>query len=517
MLGVLVENGPCFVNYDSNSTTINPWSWNNHANMLYVDQPVQVGLSYDTLQNITLDLSTGTMTFLQDTDPIPEQNSTFLVGTYPSQNISDTAQGTLNGAHALWHFAQTFFREFPQYAPKDSRISIATESYGGRYGPAYSAFFEEQNQKIKDGTWNNTDSDMYIIHLDTLLIINGCIDRQIQWPSYPHIAFNNTYGIQTINETIYNKAMAAYYDPNGCRDRITNCRILATQYDPTQLGTNTTVNSICSEAEDFCSDMVRDPYLYHSGRNYYDFATFDPDPMPPPFYQGYLNQPHVQRALGVPLNWTQSSQVVSRAFRSVGDYSRPGWLHDLSYLLDNGVKIALVYGDRDYACNWIGGEAVSLAINYSRTDEFHAAGYEDIHTNDTYVGGKVRQFGNLSFSRVYQAGHEVPYYQPETAYRIFNRALFNKNIATGTVDTAGNLEYTSVGPLDTWHVKNDVPEQPLSVCYVLDPKNTCQNGEREALKNGDALVSAWVVEGENSTLLYPGLSGWDGKGWAGDW
>ena len=34
--------------------------------------------------------------------------------------------------------------------------------------------------------------------------------------------------------------------------------------------------------------------------------------------------------------------------------SRPDSLFqlDLAYLLDNCIKVALVYGDRDYACNW---------------------------------------------------------------------------------------------------------------------------------------------------------------------
>ena len=168
--------------------------------------------------------------------------------------------------------------------------------------------------------------------------------------------------------------------------------------------------------------------------------------MPPPWYQGYLNQAWVQEALDVPLNWTQSSSTVSRAFRSIGDYPRPGWLEDLAYLLENGIKVALVYGDRDYACNWIGGEAVSLAIDWSQTDAFHASGYQDIVVNETFSGGKVRQYGNLSFSRVYQAGHEVPYYQPEASYEIFKRALFNKDISTGEVDTSGIESYHTEGP-----------------------------------------------------------------------
>lgn len=68
------------------------------------------------------------------------------------------------------------------------------------------------------------------------------------------------------------------------------------------------------------------------------------------------------------------------------------------------------YGDADYTCNWFGGEAVSLAINYTHKQEFAASPYEPL----LYEGvryGEVRQFGNLSFSRIYEAGHEVPYYQ----------------------------------------------------------------------------------------------------------
>ena len=45
MMGLLQENGPCFVGRDSNSTYLNPYSWNNEVNMLYIDQPVQVGFS----------------------------------------------------------------------------------------------------------------------------------------------------------------------------------------------------------------------------------------------------------------------------------------------------------------------------------------------------------------------------------------------------------------------------------------------------------------------------------------
>ncbi|KAI1099278.1 carboxypeptidase S1-like protein B [Jackrogersella minutella] len=509
LYGLFTENGPCYINSDSNSTTLSEWAWNTDVNMLFLDQPTQVGFSYDTLQNVTKDLVSREVVKLNESDAIPEQNATLLVGTYPSQNRNQTAKGTRNAAIAVWHFAQSWFQEFPGYHPNDSRISIATESYGGRYGPEFAAFFEEQNQKIENGTWNDNDGENYILNIDSLILINSCIDRQVQWPSYPHIAYNNTYGIETVNETTYLGMVDALERPGGCREQIEDCRTLALVYDPDNIGVNETVNQVCSDAETFCSNNVRNPYNMYSGRNYYDYASIDPNPFPAPFYNLYLNQPHVQRAIGVPVNFTQASPVVASAFRGIGDYPRPGWLEDIAYLLENGVKVHLMYGDRDFACNWIGGEAVSLAVNYSGTERFRGAGYTDIVVNETYVGGQVRQLGNFSFSRVYQAGHEIPAFQPETSYKMFHRALFNADIATGTVDLVATQDYVTDGPADTWAIKNVDPPDLLHFCYLYET-STCTDEQVESVYNGSAVIVNGIIKDKNSTLLFPGF--FDGTG-----
>jgi hypothetical protein len=96
------------VNPDGNSTTLNKWSWNNHVNMLYIDQPVQVGFSYDTLVNGTLDL------FSQIFTPSPDfagANATNLAGIRPSQDVNSTAGTSKASARTLWHFSQVFFSE----------------------------------------------------------------------------------------------------------------------------------------------------------------------------------------------------------------------------------------------------------------------------------------------------------------------------------------------------------------------------------------------------------------------
>jgi hypothetical protein len=93
-------------------------------------------------------------------------------------------------------------------------------------------------------------------------------------------------------------------------------------------------------------------------------------------------------------------------FDRTGDFMLGNGLKKLGGLLDRGIKVALVYGDRDYQCNWLGGEAISLAIESKLSSGFKKAGYANIETNAEYVGGFVRQYGNLSFARVFDAAHE---------------------------------------------------------------------------------------------------------------
>lgn len=54
----------------------------------------------------------------------------------------------------------------------------------------------------------------------------------------------------------------------------------------------------------------------------------------------------------MPVNFTLSSSVIPRDFFArTGDPMRYDAKADLEFLLDTGVGLALVYGDRDYRCN----------------------------------------------------------------------------------------------------------------------------------------------------------------------
>ena len=339
----------------------------------------------------------------------------------------------------------------------------------------------------------------------------GCVDIISQALSYPEIAYNNTYGIQAINKTLYDQALRDWSSPGGCLEQIQTCQALAAVGDPNFNGSNDTVNQACQSASICEGNLVEGAYLNVSNRNFYDISAPTLDPFPPQYFNGYLSQSSVLGALGVPVNFSAYGSAIGQGFYSVGDFARTdirgGYLQDLAYLLDNNVRVALIYGDRDFACNWIGGENVSLNIPYSSQQQFLSAGYAPIQVNSSYVGGVVRQYGNLSFSRVFESGHEVPSYQPEAALQIFNRAVFGMDIATGNVSLAKNTTYATEGPSSSRQIKNQVPPVPQPQCYVLALYATCTNDQINAVINGSATVKDYILIDNGTANLFPSTNG----------
>jgi len=118
---------------DSNGTILNPWSWNNDVNMLYLDVPVQTGYSSTNVQNGTFDLLTDTFTpALEGTNSVPT-NLTSVAATLSSQSLADTANTTAQVARQLWQIAQVWFQEFPEFNTTNQEVNIW--SYSVCYAP----------------------------------------------------------------------------------------------------------------------------------------------------------------------------------------------------------------------------------------------------------------------------------------------------------------------------------------------------------------------------------------------
>lgn len=212
------------------------------------------------------------------------------------------------------------------------------------------------------------------------------------------------------------------YGPGNCLDQIKDCAARG-------------IDEICEAADNFCYYQVEAIYDTYAGRDEYDVRELTPDPFPYEYYVDYLNTPEVLTAIGAYQNFSESNNAVYYAFTATGDDNREdGTVEALQKLLKQGVAITMYHGDADYNCNWLGGEVVAAEVS---APKWALAGYTNITTSDGIVHGQVKQAGSFSFVRIYESGHEVPFYQPLAALEMFERAVAKVDIATGTIAVAG--------------------------------------------------------------------------------
>ncbi|RDA91269.1 hypothetical protein CP533_0636 [Ophiocordyceps camponoti-saundersi (nom. inval.)] len=490
LIGLFSGLGPCEVvetGFNRYKTFARQWGWDRASNMLFIDQPNQVGFSYDTPVNGTLSLINSSII----TPPISAGDSepawAFLNGTFGTNEPRSTVNSTSAAAMAVWHLLQGFLTALPQHRPPPDAsvgLSLFCESYGGVYGPVFAETWEAQNEKRQRGVLDKKTT--LELRLTSLGIFNGCVDSLVQVPSLPTFAARNTYGIKALSDREAGLYLAKFRAPGGCAELLTMCEAVPSWGDGG--GDLSVPEAYCRDAVDVCGKDVENPY-YSSDRSPYDVAGHRAYPLPSYLFTDYLNQPSVLRALRSPVNFTLHSEVVSTNFLATGDISKGGNIDRLAALLRRGVRVGLVYGDRDYICNWFGGEAVSLAVALraggSYAFNFPAAGYVPIVVNSSYVGGDVRQFANLSFSRIFQAGHSATWYQPETAFQVFARILRGLSVSMGQpMDPAS---YRTTGKPNSTR-SEQAPEPPSPTCYARVFGATCDDEASMMARSGGGVV-----------------------------
>ncbi|RPD60581.1 alpha/beta-hydrolase [Lentinus tigrinus ALCF2SS1-7] len=366
MIGLFQENGPCQVNPDNQTTVINPYSWNSKSNMIYVDQPIGSGFSYGTV----------------------DVNSTFA------------------SAPPVWTFFQLLFEneEFEKF--KSREFILATESYGGHYGPEFVAFFEEQNTKIMNGTLEGQ-----VMNITALMINNGWHDPLIQFESYLEFATDAPGYGQLQSDEILAAINESLYKEGGCRDQLIACYRAETEES----------NKICYDADDFCLMNVQGPSI--GDLDQYDFLqkASSPNPFPPMYYVNFLQNTTIMQKIGAQVRYSDCSDPVLGQFNSTGDDART-LLPQLGALADSGLKILIWAGETDINCNWVGVHESVLAMDWYGNQTLTRTPF----TNMTIDGETVAAYQNVdnfTFARVYGAGHEVPAFKPEASLEIFSQII----------------------------------------------------------------------------------------------
>ncbi|EXJ94927.1 carboxypeptidase D [Capronia coronata CBS 617.96] len=443
MIGMFQELGPCRVTADGDAVD-NPYSWSSVSNMIFIDQPTQVGFSYSTPVPAYVDPSTELLVQLPN-NTCPEYASDWDCGTYSYFNESLTANSTPAAAPNMWKTLQGFMGAFPQYSRHE--VFFTSESYGGHYLPLFSDYFLQQNAKNISGAHN--------ISLVGGMIGNGWYDPLIQYQAYYNFSVypGNTYGYDPLNQSVKNQFYNNLYGPGNCYDQTVDCNTHG-------------INEICSAADNFCYEEVENLYDIYLERDEYDFRYLTPNPFPPSYYIDYLNTEPVQHAIGAYVNYTESNSAVGTAFGSTGDDDREiGTVQAIRDMLAHNVSVTMYFGDADYNCNWLGGQVVADHVNATN---YTAAGFVNISTSDDVVHGQVRQAGKFAFVRIYESGHLVPFFQPLVALEMFERVVRGADIATGKTPVTSS--YLTKGPKIS-----SFKEGNATVQFDVTPMNSIYN------------------------------------------
>ena len=200
------------------------------AEVIYIDQPIGTGFSFGT----------------------------------------DTVNSTLSASPFVWQAFQVLFEsgEFSKFQSReyvrllfitlffwlDNRLILATESYGGHYGPALVTYFDQQNKLIREGELKGEEVvvsalmiNKYIsplFHVGSLFkYTSGWFDPLIQNQAYVDFATNAPGYGQLQSDEVIQRLNTAFFGPGGCQEQERACFAA---------GDSVASNSICRKADDFC-------------------------------------------------------------------------------------------------------------------------------------------------------------------------------------------------------------------------------------------------------------------------
>jgi serine carboxypeptidase-like clade 4 len=360
-LAVLFENGPFSVD-DSLTLIPNPYSWNNHANVLFIDQPFGTGFSLT-----------------------PKGDHVY----------NETVM-----AKYMYAFLQGWFKEYSQFQGR--AFYITGESFAGHYIPALSYKIVQENQAGLNPK----------INFIAAAIGNGYVDPKPQYASYePYAVLEglveegspDDQRLKTM-EKACDYAMTLAYSPNATVDDVVYaldiCSIVMDE-----------VVRVAPKIDGYPINHynIKEPCVAAS--LCYDFTN----------QEDYMNLPDTLKALGVNKTWESCSTLAGLPLTI--DRIRP-YSEDLPPVMDAGVRVLVYSGMWDLICDYIGGESWVNQMSWSGQANFNKVPYSNWNVNST-VAGHVRNYGLFTWLEVENAGHMVPHDQPVAALDMLTRFLAN--------------------------------------------------------------------------------------------
>ena len=284
----------------------------------------------------------------------------------------------------LYIWLSGFLAENPEFYGRD--FYITGESYAGHYLPSFAYHLVNNVEELP-------------INFKGVAIGNGWVDPYNQYPAYADFSYEN--GL--ISEDWYHILQKGFA---VCQDMIANDASVIFTMD------------LCSILMDSVLGNPTSPNF-----NVYDIRI--PCDVPPLCYDfsasaELLNDPEVQELLGVSgRQWEDC--VTDVHTKLLGDWV-VSMQPKVTSVLEAGVEVLVYSGDKDFVCNWRGGEAWTNAAEWHGQSDFNQQGYSKWSVNNE-AAGELKYFENFKFLRVYDAGHMVPKDQPERSLEMLRQFI----------------------------------------------------------------------------------------------
>jgi carboxypeptidase D len=364
--GALMEIGPYRL-LDDKTLTYNNGSWNEFANLLFVDNPVGTGFSF-----------VDTDSYVKELDEMANQFVQFL---------------------------EKFFALFPEYEHDD--LYFAGESYAGQYIPCIAKAIIDRNKKADIARkWA----------LQGLLIGNGWISPYEQYDSYLKFAYEQNLIVKSSadSDTLQQQWRVCKNVLAGGNNHVDVPDCEKVLQDLLKLTAN--ANWGGSQCFNMYDVRLTDKYPSCGMAWPPDLDNVTP----------YLKRQDVREALNIDPKarpWTECTGAVGSAFRARKSHPSRELLPEIL----TEMPVLLFSGDKDLICNHIGTEELIANMQWNGGKGFEVTPGNWAPRRDWTFEGEATGFWqearNLTYVLFYNASHMVPFDLPRQSRDMLDRFL----------------------------------------------------------------------------------------------
>jgi cathepsin A (carboxypeptidase C) len=361
MIGMLMLHGPCLLDPQTNTTRLNPESWTESFNVIYLDQPAGTGFSYvDDSEN-------------------PE--------AYPERNENSALDFIV--AVELFRLAFKDLENAPLY--------VAGESYAGQYVPIYGAAILDHNVRV---------SARYRIPLVSIIIGNGWVSPKEQFPALYDISCSEFNAIPPI----LNKSECAKMAPIAAR-----CEMLA------EACATFPDDIICGAIGQYCEPALKAPVVA-SDHSPWDRTLVCKGPRKDLCYLGlkaitdFFAIPEILGILevesqtqGKAIPFEIVSSIIEKRYSKTGDMAVSSVPALTRLIEDDNVHVLIYVGTNDWIVNPLGVRRYLDEMRFEKYLEFRAQSRQLLtwKTKEGRSAGTVKRIDGLWHVELAGGGHMV--------------------------------------------------------------------------------------------------------------